>query len=344
MMERIVSRGLIVLGILFLLVVPAMAEVNKISQGDTVFLGEQGLDISNAMGTDTQIGWWASGAAIATSSPDAKVVISSFTNFWVLPSQFSSYTGSWYKLNAKEKADGVAFVVADPYLDIWIEDTTVNVDVTGRWVPRGDEIRFKIDTNVNTISSQRSAPVPITIKVQSPDGGLYSALVNKAGATTTLENIPVTVNPYYYLTTPIWDTGNSQYPPGTYTIWAECNVNGMKDNYGVSGKTISPQHSVLNQDQNPLISVNVPTPTESTLITPAPTTQKSTTLITTVITTSPTTAPITTTPPIAATTVAAPAVSTALIEPTPTKAAGLGAVLTLISVCALTFIILRKQH
>ena len=33
----------------------------------------------------------------------------------------------------------------------------------------------------------------------------------------------------------------------------------MYDNYGVTGKTISQQTSLLDQEQNPLISVNVPT-------------------------------------------------------------------------------------
>ena len=73
MIERTVSRGLLFLGLLFLLVAPAMAAglkgLNIISQGNTVFIGEQGLDISSAMDGDTQIGWWASGAAITTTSP-----------------------------------------------------------------------------------------------------------------------------------------------------------------------------------------------------------------------------------------------------------------------------------
>jgi hypothetical protein len=346
MMERIGSRGLIVLGILFLLVVPAMADLKTISQGNTVFVGEQGLDITSAMGGDTQIGWWASGAAIATSSPDAQVVISDPNNFFVLPSQFSSYTGSWYRLNAQGKPDGSAFNVADPSLDIRVEDTTVNVDETNGWVSRGDEVRFRIDSNLNVVSTQRGSGAPITIRVQSPDGGTYSALVNTAGVATTLENIPLTGSPFYYLTTPIWDTGNSLYSPGTYIIWAECNMNRMKDNYGVSGKTISQQTSLLDQDQNPLISVNVPTTSPTTHITTTTPMTRQTTASISTATPMPATSQSTPTPLVAATTVAVPAVSTSLapIEPTPTKAAGLGAVLTLISVCALTFIILRKQH
>jgi hypothetical protein len=351
MIERTVSWSLIVLGGLILLVAPTMgAGLNTISQGNTVFIGEQGLDITSAMNGDTQIGWWASGAAIATSSPDAQVVISDPRNFFVLPSQFSSYSGAWYRLNAQGKPDGVAFIVADQSLDIRTEDTTVNVDETDGWVSRGDEVRFRIDTNLNTIYTQRGTAAPITIKVQSPDGGIYSALVNNVGATTTLENIPVTASPFYYLTTPIWDTGNSLYSVGTYTIWAECNANNMKNNYEVAGKTISRKTSVRDQDQNPLISASVPTTIETPLITATPTAtpsaKKPTTSPTTVIT-SPSVTPITTTPSLTATTVPVSIVSSihTIVESTPTKSPGFGAVLTLVSVCALAaVIVLKKQH
>jgi hypothetical protein len=260
---------------------------------------------------------------------------------------FTQYTGPWYRLTAQGKPDGVAFIVADPTLDIRVEDTTVNVDVTNQWVPRGDDVRFRIDTNLNTMSAQRNAPVPITIKVQSPDGGVYSALVNKAGATTPLENVDVTTSPFYYLTTPIWDTGNSLYSVGTYNIWAECNVNSMKDNYGIAGKTISQQTRLLDQDQNPLISVNVPTTSPTTQIATTTSTQKPTRSFTTVITTIPATAHITTIPPIISTTVPVPSITTAptTVETTNTKSAGFGTVLALVSVCALAaVIILKKQH
>jgi hypothetical protein len=347
MIERTVSRGLLFLGMLLLLVAPAMADLTTISQGNTVFIGEQNLNIANAMGSDTQIGWWASGAAITTTSPAQLVPATS--PFSVAPSTFGQYTGVWYRLTSQGKPDGVAFIVADPSLDIRVEDTTVNVDVTNHWVPRGDDIRFRIDTNLNAISTQRGTPVPITIKVQSPDGGVYSALVNKAGAPTTLENVEVTTSPFYYLSTPIWDTGNSIYPVGSYTIWAECDANSMKDNYDVTGKTISEQTSLLDQDQNPLISVNVPTTSPTTRV--ATTTPTQTPIIvTTAITKIPTTAPqlpTATTPSVAATTVPVAAVSTSLtsVETTSTKSGGFGAVLTLISLCSLAaVVILKKQH
>ena len=346
MIERTVSRGLLFLGLLFLLVAPAIADLTTIYQGNTVFIGEQNLNIANAMGTYTQIGWWASGAAITTTSPAQ--LVSATSPFSVAPSTFGSYTGVWYRLTPQGKPDGVAFIVADPSLDIRVEDTTVNVDVTNKWVPRGDDVRFRIDTNLNAISTQRGTPVPITIKVQSPNGGVFSALVNEAGTPTPLENIGVTTSPFYYLSTPIWDTGNSLYPAGSYTIWAECDANSMKDNYDVTGKTISEQTSLLDQDQNPLISVNVPTTNPTTHIattSPTPTPLIVTTAIATIPSTSPT-YQIATSPSVAATAAPVATISTSLtsVETTSTKSGGFGAVLTMISLCSFAAVVILKKQ
>ncbi|MCX6697333.1 MAG: DUF3821 domain-containing protein, partial [Methanoregula sp.] len=113
MMKRSTRICLIVLLGIFLLVFPAMAALNTILQGNTVFLGEEGLDISGAMNADTQIGWWASGASIATSAPYPTYVISNAGSFYADPSLFRSYQGTWYRLDALGKADGAAFSIAD---------------------------------------------------------------------------------------------------------------------------------------------------------------------------------------------------------------------------------------
>ncbi len=40
-------------------------------------------------------------------------------------SEFDGYLGNWYRLNSAGKSDGIAFNVADPRLEIKVEDTTV---------------------------------------------------------------------------------------------------------------------------------------------------------------------------------------------------------------------------
>src|SRR5208337_525421 len=81
----------------------AAPPIATISQGNTIFIGEQGLDITRALGSSTQIGWWASAADIATSSPNQVVPISSPTSFYVDPTSFGSYTGGWYRLDSASK-------------------------------------------------------------------------------------------------------------------------------------------------------------------------------------------------------------------------------------------------
>ena len=345
MLTRVTRPCLLLIIGLCIFTIPAMAGgYTTVQQGNTVFIGEQGLDVSAALGSDSAIGWWGPGAAIATSSPSAQVQVTTPSNFDVSPSAFGSYTGLWYRLTNQGKPNGTAFIVTDPTLDIRVIDTTVNVDETNSWVSRGDQVAFRIDTNLNPIFSRGgSSPDGITIRVQSPQGGTYSALVDSSGTAHPIENLVVSTPSYE--TSPIWDTGNSLYSTGTYTIWAECNVNSMKDNYGVTGKTISRQTSLLDQDQNPLISVNVPTTSPTTQIATTFSTQKPSTSSTTVIPTIPATTYLTTIPSVAATTIPLSITSSALtpVETTSTKSPGFGAFLTLVSVCALAAVIVLKK-
>jgi len=289
--------------VLSLLALPvgAMAAdpISTIAQGNTVFLGEGGLDITGAMGSYTDIGWWASAADIGTTSPSKTISVAAReASFTVSPSEFSGYLGNWYRLKSDGRTpDGLAFNVADPNLDIKVYDATVGVDATANgWITTGDEVSFQITTNLYQISQRAGVTaVPIRIYVQAPDGATYSSLINHAGTTTSIMAVPVTSTPYS--TGPIWDTGRADtYPYGTYKIWAECNVNSMKDNYGYSGKTYTGTAGLLDQEQNPLISANTGTTVPTAAVTSVPTSVP-TTVATTVQTTVTTPATTLTTPP-----------------------------------------------
>ena len=345
--KKIDTLTLLVFCCLFLISFAGAApQIGTITQGNTVFIGEQGLDINAAMQSDTQIGWWASGASISTSSPDQIVTVSNPGSFSVSPFQFSSYLGTWYRLSSSGKADGPAFTVANPQLFLRVEDTSVNVDVTNKWVPTGDNIRFRISSNLASITQRGVSSVPITIKVQSPSGGVYSALVNSTGGTTSIVDIPVNVNDYYTLS--LWDTGaRSLYPPGTYMIWAVCNVDSMNDNYGQIGTTISQQVSLLNQDSNPrivntgyvtnpttpIITTGLATATVTSIpVTTVPVTPTSATVTT--ITTLPTTTPLET----------IPAATTAATSPKPTKSPGFDGVLVALAAAMAGIIAHTKRN
>jgi len=322
--------------------------VNTINQGNTIFIGEQGLDISAAMGPDTSLGWWASGASIQGSSPDKTIDVASQVNsFTASPSVFSGYSGSWYRLDSTGKADGTAFIVAEPQITLYVEDATVGSDVQNmnNWVPTGDVIRFRIETNLAQISSQRSTPAKVTFKVQPPTGGILNALVDASGTSQSIVDIPITTSPQS--TNSIWDTGNrANYPPGSYTVWAECNTNKMKDNYEQTGKTVTQKVSFRNQDQNPLIGGNVQTTSPTTIATTKLTTRATTVPVTsppTVITTPKTTA--TTLPPttVLPTEELTPPVTSAPVTPSPTKTPGFESALAGVSLIIGT-IVYFKRH
>jgi hypothetical protein len=309
----------------------AAAPISTIAQGNTVFLGEEGLDITAALGGSTQIGWWAAAADIYNTAPSYTIMVPDPSGFSVSPSEFSGRLGAWYRINSSgvncpppgcNSPGNLAFTVADPNLDIRVEDATLGYDATDGWVPLGDEVAFKITTNLYQIT-QRSgvSAVPITIYVRSPDGATLSALTNNAGTTTSLQDVPVSTTPY--TTGPIWDTGlRDTYPPGVYTIWAESNVNSMNDNYDVSGKTVSDSVGMVSQESNPLIVLNTHTTVPTTVATRLPTTAKAT-VTTTVQTTVTTPATELTTPPMASPT----APPTTLPTATQTKSPGFGSVL-----------------
>jgi len=299
-MKGVVGKtGILLIMIGVCVVSHAGALLNQVPAGGTVYIGEEGLNVSAPIPVpNTQLGWWSPGASFITNEPDYRITVTNPTNFYISPTEFGTRTGNWYAMPAKT----LAFVVKDPQLGIRIEDVTVNVDVTENgWVYRGDEIRFRIDSNLADITSRGVPGAPVTIKVQSPEGGVYTALVNKAGITNSL-TVPVTTTPFY--TGPFWDTINSAYTPGTYTIWAECNANRMKDNYEVVGKTVAHERSLGVQEQNPLISVKVPT-TNPTILMTTTVTPKPTTVSTTATTQETVQPPVTPAP-----------------SPTPTKAAG----------------------
>jgi hypothetical protein len=276
---------------LVLLAGPVLAAINNIPAGGTVFIGEQTLDISAGVGADTQIAWFPSTAVTTSATPEKIIdVTSSKTNFAVESAIFSSRNGNWYAWTPGRTVgtSPVAFIVDTPTISIRLDDVTAGVEVTDKWLYTGDELQVRIQSNLDVIGQRPGVPgagAPVTIKFETPQGAVLTAVTNKAGATTQLVDIPVTSSSYS--TGAIWDSTGAS---GTYTIWAECNANGMNDNNGREGETSSKKTTVLVQERNPLISVNTQT-TASTQATTAATTAAitKTTAPTTTITTVPAT-------------------------------------------------------
>ena len=92
----------------------------------------------------------------------------------------------------------------------------------------------------------------VTVKVQDTAGNVYAALIDDLGNQNSLV-VPVTSSSMLVAgkgaNGSMWDTANANYRAGDYKVWAESNLNGMKDNYkdpsgaDYTGKTITSQYT-----------------------------------------------------------------------------------------------------
>ena len=243
---------------LAVLVLPASAAINVIPAGATVFIGEDNLDVTAGCGTvnPTTIAWYDPGTIAGVDQP-AKTLSINPAKLYVAPTDFVGRTGFWYVFGQNVPA----FSVADPSIDIKAWDNTAKKDVTGKSVPGGNILNFRIETNLNSITTRDpAAPGVVTIKVKTSDGTVYTALFWDTWKSKALTGVKVDAQPYYWVeqnnVTVGWNTaaldqqGNRMYKAGVYTITAECNANGMKDNYKApdgsdyTGKTISATRTV----------------------------------------------------------------------------------------------------
>jgi parallel beta-helix repeat protein len=97
-----------------------------IEQGMTVYIGEEGLNITHALNKaqgspvdgvppNTLIGWWPSATDPYTTSPSqVRSVGSSYPNFYVAPSDYTGFTGAWYIVSGGHASGSAVFYVSNP--------------------------------------------------------------------------------------------------------------------------------------------------------------------------------------------------------------------------------------
>jgi hypothetical protein len=211
---------------------PVSAAITDVPSGGTVFIGEQGLNIAATNVTaGAQIARFAGGGNVQTAAPSDLVTVSDPASFYVSPAQFGAAEGAWYTFPGRQ----LAFIVRDPMLQIRVINGRTGREV-GAGAVAGDPLGFRIETNLYAMAQRPGVPgAPITIHIRDPTGAEFTSLENEAGATTSLVNIPV--NTSVYETGPVWAADTPRYRAGTYEVWADCNANGMKDNYNEVGKT-----------------------------------------------------------------------------------------------------------
>jgi hypothetical protein len=253
-MSRYFPIAFILIIVLTMMAVTTVSGFQIISPGDTIFRGEEGVDIcSTGVGAGDTIAWYGPGSTPGVSPPGKTVIVPNPVAFYVDPNMD---TGAWYQSMSSTTA---AFYVADPTIAIQSMTPSGHV-VNDKTVIKGDVLRFRILTNLDVICQRTGAlGAPVRIRVAEPGGAVYTALFDDTGVLHNLADIQVNTNPFIVTggagSTGVWDTGNANYVYGTYTVTADCNVNRMNDNYNQIGKTVSGTHSItLTDDTLSLIS------------------------------------------------------------------------------------------
>ena len=156
----------------------ASGDLRTISPGGTVFLGEEGLDISaTGVMNGGQIGWWAPGSS-RSSDPTELMTVSSPDSFYVSPSAFSGKEGLWYSW----PEGSPVFQVKRPQVSVRVYDETADFDATGKWIPRGDAVSFRISSNVYEANSRGGPDGQVDIVLTSPEGAKYSSVSGPSGS------------------------------------------------------------------------------------------------------------------------------------------------------------------
>ncbi len=239
-MKRYLNVCIRALILLLLCSFPVTADIRTIPEGGTVFIGEEGVDIS-ACGVKPgeTIGWWGDGSQ-TSSEPSDITVVSDPGSFYISPVTFSDKTGAWYTYPDKN----LVFYVKEPRITLRIIDVTRDFDATKKWVPTGDTIGFRLDTNLFVMQTRPGVfGAPVDISITTPDGMEYNSVSG-----FSLDSIPVDTTPY--LTGGVWNTAGEK--AGYYTIKATCTANQMDRNAPLSG-SISEPVQVQIQSINPLI-------------------------------------------------------------------------------------------
>lgn len=207
-----------------------------IDAGATVFIGEQGLNLTHAMNqalvnaggaivnydnapSNLTISWWASGSTSA--NPDFTADISArYRTFTVDQDTFVGRTGNWYltgTTGGQVGKLGVVMNVQDPQLSVAAWDYAQGKDVTGLNVVQGAHLGIKVTTNMYAATyTNRNNTVSTTWNLGTINTGLMP------------DGTQSTWNHNY--------TGNATIIDSTSSVWVVSNYTAVsKMTYGSAG-------------------------------------------------------------------------------------------------------------
>jgi len=126
----------------------------NISTGDTVFIGESGLNISAPLNGNYTIAWYAAGSSPKQGDAPKKVVTltkDAVEHFYVDQGTFGDYTGTWYVYNATENSAKLAFYVDQPSLSVKLFRMDQTTSVDGKKAIADDLLVIRVDSTFSTL-------------------------------------------------------------------------------------------------------------------------------------------------------------------------------------------------
>ncbi|HOX35907.1 MAG TPA: MEMAR_RS02690 family S-layer glycoprotein [Methanoregulaceae archaeon] len=160
------------------------AEAKIIGLGDTVLVGESGLNIVGTLGSNTQIAWWQPDSEVAVDEPEKILTPTNPANFAVDPDVFEDRTGKWYQYTGTA-AGPLAFYVEIPTITTRIWDLNQNKDVSGKSVTSGELLTFRIDSNGDQVANR--AAITAVRPAWEFDGATTNTYYGLLGSTQTTQ-------------------------------------------------------------------------------------------------------------------------------------------------------------
>jgi trimeric autotransporter adhesin len=246
--------------VVLLTIIPglALATTVIIPVGGDIFLGEEGLDVRTAVPAPYDaIAFFPPGSTPGWDVPldTRKIEKSSFT---VSPSLYTDRTGSWYQWDSMRGVPGaVAFTVREPRMSLRILQRSTMEDISSGTVPRGSDLLFQVDTNLETIAARpgfnQATDGLFDLLITTPGGGVLTAVETRNAGSVPLTRITPqgSLQTYPAIQSGGWDTGasggsNYLYSAGTYTIRPRLAFNRVDENldsaslgYNIRGASIT---------------------------------------------------------------------------------------------------------
>ncbi|MBO4521670.1 MAG: DUF3821 domain-containing protein, partial [Methanomicrobium sp.] len=303
-------------------------------------------------GNDTKIAYFGSGK---TTGAPGYVYSPSKTGFPVLESTFMDKQGAWYSYPEGTEAGHVAFYVDYPQINmrLYAYRGGDSFDITNGKIVSGETLDFRIDSNLAPIFSRTGvtgSDEGIDIVFTNSFGATLTSLYDCNGVPVSIVNLHPTTSSFYApdgSLTCLWDTGNSAYKAGDYTIYAKVNVNNIFNNLGsIQGVTVSPTLSTKTKTEDLSMGVNTPTPTPTPIpsvsTSPGSKTANPTVKPTVKPTATPTPKPTENTQAPAATVTETPTITQVPTE-TPASPLGMDTLLTAVILGIVALAVLRKD-